>query len=120
MPCKCQPPPPGPLPTYKFKRFGVSAFPIRNSLWRRFQVWRLHNYYIDGKPPKTLRTCSGRRIGLRLLSIFGSIFGFIFGSIFGSIFEDLLEFYNLKLDTENVMVVTSFNVWIKLLSREKK
>jgi len=39
--------PPPPTHTYKFKRFGVLAFPIRNSPWRRFQVWRLHNYYID-------------------------------------------------------------------------
>ncbi len=54
MPCKCQPAPPPaskdprpPHPAYTLKMFGVSAFPIRNSLWRQFQVWRLHNYYMD-------------------------------------------------------------------------
>jgi hypothetical protein len=46
---------PSPPTNNKFKRFGVSAFPIRNSLWRWFQVWRLHNYYIEAWWSRQLR-----------------------------------------------------------------
>ncbi len=50
MPCKCQPPPsrpPSPHTLINLRGLVFQLFPIRNSLWRRFQVWRQDNYYIN-------------------------------------------------------------------------
>jgi hypothetical protein len=41
---------PAPLPPHtliNLRGLVFQLFPIRNSLWRRFQVWRQDNYYID-------------------------------------------------------------------------
>ncbi len=49
MPCMCQPPPPAP-PFWNLRGLVFPlffSFQIRNSLWLRFQVWRLHIYNVD-------------------------------------------------------------------------
>ncbi len=62
------PPPP---PTHTHRGLVFQLLPIRNSLWRRFQVWQQDNYYIDSQ--------------------FGELFIFIFKFIFYFYFYFLIQ-----------------------------